>query len=164
MRDQIDLGGRGAIHLAKDRAPALGHHDQPVRLPDNLVHHPALVGSGLLEDGVQGRHYGEVDLAENGQYVAPRSAAINPELMLQADRIEAVEAQEVHRLLIVAQALLLQFKLHFRTIVIAFRHVVDGQHAALSMWILSDHGTAQVVREGSDAAPAWRIVGNERDF
>jgi hypothetical protein len=32
-------------------------------LPDNLVHHPALVGSGLLQNGVQGCHHGEGDLA-----------------------------------------------------------------------------------------------------
>ena len=154
VRDQIDLGGRGTIDLAQNRAPALGHHDQPFRLPDDLVHHPPLVGSGLLQDGVQGRHHGKVDLAQDGQNMAARPAAIDPELMLQADHVEAVEPQEVHRLLIVAQALLLDLELHFRPIVVTFRHVIDGQHAALRLWILSGHGIAQVVREGGDAAPA----------
>ena len=164
VRDQIDLGGGGAIDLAENRAPALGHHDQSFRLSDDLVHHPALVGSGLLEDSVQGRHHGQVDLAQDGQDVAPGPAAVDPELMLQTDRVEAVEAQEVHRFLIVAQALLLQLELHFRPVVVTFWHVIDRQHAKLRVGILSGNGSVQVVREGSDAAPAWQIVRDERDF
>ena len=66
-------------------------------------------------------------MAEN---VAPRPAAIDPELMLQTDHVEAVEPKEVHRLLIVAQALLLDLEPHFRRVVVAFRHVIDGQHRA----------------------------------
>ena len=84
--------------------------------------------------------------------------------MLQTEHVKAVEPKEVHRLLIVAQALLLEFELHFRPIVITFRHVIDGQHATLCVWILRGHGTAQVVREGRDSAPAWQIVRDERDF
>ena len=164
MRDQVDLGRRRTIDLPQNRASALGHHDQPFRLPDNLVHHPALVGTGLLQDGMQGRHHGEVDLAEDCQDMAPRSAAIDPELMLQTDHVKAVEPKEVHRLLIIAQALLLDFKLHFRPVVITFGHVIDGQHAALRLWVLGGDGIAQILREGSDAAPARHIVRDKGDF
>ncbi len=164
VRDQIDLGGRRTIDLAKNRAPALGHHDQPLRLPDDLVHHPPLVGSGLLQDGMQGGHHRQVDLTKDGQDVAARAAAIDSELMLQTEHVEAVETKEVHRFLIVAQALLLDLEPDFLAIIISFRQVIDGQHAAFRVRVLSGHGISQVGREGRDAAPARPIVGNERDL
>ncbi len=93
VRDQIDLGRGRTIDLPQNRAPALGHHDQPFRLPDDLVHHPALVGTGLLQDGMQGCHHRKVDLAQDCQNMVPRSAAIDPELMLQTEHVEAVEIE-----------------------------------------------------------------------
>jgi hypothetical protein len=96
--------------------------------------------------------------------MAAGSAAIDPELMLQTEHVEAVEPKEVHRLLIVTQAMLLNFELHILPVIVTFRHVIDGQHCALCIWIFSGYGTAQVVREGGDAASARQIIRDERDF
>ncbi len=96
--------------------------------------------------------------------MAARSAAIDPELMLQTEHVKAVKSKEVHRFLIVAQAFLLDFELHFLLIIVAFRHVIDGQHAAFRLWVLGGDGLAQVVREGGDAAPARQIIRDEGDF
>jgi hypothetical protein len=113
---------------------------------------------------MQGRHHREVDLAQDSQNMAARSAAIDPELVLQTEHVKAVEPKEVHRLLIVAQALLLNFELHILPVIVTFGHVIDGQHCAFRAWIFSSHGTAQVVRESRDAASARQIVRDERDF
>jgi hypothetical protein len=52
---------------------------------------------------------------------------------------------------------------HFRRIVVAFRHVIDGHHAAFRLRIPSRQCGTQVMRERSDATPARQIVGDERD-
>ena len=96
--------------------------------------------------------------------MASGSAAVDAELVLQAEHVETVEAKKVGRFAIVAQTLLLDLEPHLRRIVVAFRHVIHGQHAAPRIWVLGGDGLAQVVGEGGDAALARRVVGDECDL
>jgi len=44
--------------------------------------HPVLIGKKLLQDGMQGRRYGQIGLAKLRQNVTAGSAAVDPEFML----------------------------------------------------------------------------------
>ena len=95
--DEVHLVGGHPVGLLQDLLAPARHDHQAVAAQDEFLHHPPLLGIGLAQDGVQGRHHRHAHFLEQGQHVAAGGAAVDAELVLQAQHLGVAEVQEVRR-------------------------------------------------------------------
>ena len=158
------LAGRRLVNLLQHLPPALGHHHQPGRERDQLLHHAPLVGSRLAQHGVQRGDDGHSQFAQQRQNVAAGRPAENAELVLQADDVHVADVEEIRRAQIGRQVLLLDLEANHFRIIVAARNVVDRHGEALALRIRAGDGGKQVGRERGDAALARQIVADKSDL
>ena len=84
VRDHVDLLRQHAIDLLQEFRAALAHDDQPVGQGGDFFQHPALIGIGIAQNGVQGRDDGHAQFAQERQDVAARPPAEDAIFVLQA--------------------------------------------------------------------------------
>ena len=87
MGDDIDLALGDAVYLAQDLRALARHHHDAVAASRQLLHHLALRGVRIAQDGMQGGHHGHADFLEQGEDVAPRRSAVDAEFVLHAQHV-----------------------------------------------------------------------------
>ena len=159
--DEINLLRRHAIDLLQEFHAALAHDDQPIGQGRDFFQHPALIGVGVAQNGVQGRDDGHAQFAQEGQDVTARPPAEDAIFVLQADEVDVVDIQEVGGAAIRVNILLRQFKANAGRIGVAGLDVVDGQGNAGCSLVFGGDGLTQVGGERGNAALARQVVADE---
>ena len=125
MRDEINPGRRRLVNLLQHLLPALGHHHQPRRARNQLLHHPPLLGAGFAQNGVQRGHDRHPQLAQQGQERAAGRPAVAAELVLHADDVRIAHVQEIRRALVSGQVLPLDLETNLAGILLRRRQVLS---------------------------------------
>ena len=164
MRDEIDLGRRRLVDVLQHLAAALGHHDEPRRERDQLLHHAPLVRSRLAQHGMERGDDGHSQFAQQCQDMTAGRPAENAELVLQADDVHVADVEEVRGAQIGRQVLLLNLEANHFRVLVATWNVVDRHGEALALGMRAGDGGKQVGRERGDAALARQVVADESDL
>ncbi len=98
VRDEDDLIRVGAIHRPQQIARPFGHHDQLARTRDQTLHHPPLIGIGLVEDGVERDDQRRAHPVEEFEDHVAGKAAEQPEFVLEPDDIGAARLDPPRRI------------------------------------------------------------------
>ena len=163
VRDVIDFLGRDAIDLLEEVNAALAHHDDPVGQGGHFLQHPELIGVGIAQNRVKGRHDRHAQIAQQGQDVAARPAAIDAILVLQTHQVHVVDVQKISGPPIRIDVFFAQLKTNARRIVVAGGDVIDRQGDAGRAGEFRGDGLAQVGGKGGDPALAGQIVADKAD-
>ena len=163
MRNQIDLGVWNVERFMKDVRGLLAHDNQPVRKSCNLVHHRALVGIWIAQDGVQRGDKRHVQPAQEFQNMRARTAAKDSIFMLQANQIDIAEIQEVGGLAVGRQIILGQFEAYPSRITVALFGIVHRKSQQLRRAVFRMNGVAQIGCECRNSTMSWKIVANDGD-
>ena len=158
VRNDRNPARRDAIDLAQDLGGALAHHHDPIRQAADGADDLLLVLVGLLEDGVEGGDDRHAQVLQQADDIVARLAAIDAELVLEADGIDAVHVEEVDGAAVVADDPLADLELHLGRVVVAERDVVHrhrpqfGVRRMRSSWRREDRrrrSRSRNVAEGS---------------
>ena len=125
VRNNIDLSARNRIHFAQEAGRLLAHHNKAIGKLRNLFQHGALIRIGIAQDCVKRCNQRHLQLVQQRENVTARNPAVDAILMLQADKIVAVEIQELGGSLIGSDILLLKFQAHLLRILVARLRIVD---------------------------------------
>ena len=139
------------------------HDDEALRELGELVHHAALQGIGLAEDGVQRRHDRHAQLAQQREDVAARLAAEDAVLVLHAHDVDGVDVQEVRRAPVRRDVALGDLEANPRRVRVTLAGVVHREHEAVDRGELGRDRVAEIGREGGDPALARQVVAEHRD-
>ena len=164
MCDQVDLGVGYVVDFAQEDAGTLGHDDHAGRELADLTEHTALLGAGILEDGVQGGDDRHAQVAQQTDDMAAGRTAEDAVLVLEADDIGIGEIEEIGRSQVGVELLLLDFEADFGRVVVTLRNVVDGHDETIGPGILGGNRRADVVGESRDAASSRQVIADECDL
>jgi hypothetical protein len=117
---------RDVIAVGENRAGAFGHHDQCGAAVADACEHFALTVVWFGEHGVQRRHHGLLDPLQQFEQVRARLSTEQPELMLQADRLEPAVVEEIGGVAVVVLSVLADFERDFRAVAVELVLIVDG--------------------------------------
>ena len=123
-----------------------------------------LLGTWLLEHGVQRRDDWHAEVTKQTHDVAAGGAAEDAKFMLNADNIRIREVKEIGGPQVGVELLLFDFEPDFGRVVVTLGHVVDRDDKAVRARILGGDGRADVVSEGCDAASSWQVIADECDL
>ncbi len=90
-------------------------------------------------------------------------SAVDAIFVLQANKIVAIEVEEISGPLIGGNVLLCQLQTHLLRIVVAGFGIVDGNGEQASFTVFGCQSVTQVGRESGNAALARQIVSNKSD-
>ena len=96
--------------------------------------------------------------------IVARLAAIDAELVLEADGIDAVHVEEVDGAAVVADDPLADLELHLGRIVVAARDVVHRHRPKLSVRRMALHGGEKIGGEGRDPATSRNVAADDGDL
>ena len=161
VRDHIDLSAGNRIHFAQQLGRQFAHDNQAIGELCDLFEHDALICVRFAQNRVQRSDQRHFQSAQQGQNVAARGAAVDAVFMLQADKIVAIEVQEIGGPLIGGNILLRQFQAHLLRIIVARIGIVDGNGKQASFSVFGCERVAQVGRESGNAALARQIIPNK---
>jgi len=162
--NEDDFGEGGGVGVEEDLAAAFGHDDEVAGAGEEAVHDAALIGVGLFEDGVEGGDDGHAEFAEEGKDVAAGGAAVDAELVLEADDVDVGDVEEVGGAEVGGEVLLFDLEANDLGVGVAGGEVVDGDGEAIAEGVGGGDGGEDVRGEGSDAALAGEVVSEEGDF
>ena len=163
MRDDGDATRRNPIGTAEDALRPLAHDDHPIRGGGDLAGHFALIGIGLLQDGVERGDDRNPQILKQPDDIGAGLAAIDAELMLQRDGVDLVHVQEIDGAAVVGNDLLADLELDLGRIVVTFRDVVHGKRPELGFRRFFLHGGEQIRRKRRNSAPARDVRSNDSD-
>ena len=158
VRDQVDLGLRDAVDLQEECACAFGHDDHPRGKVDQLVQDAPLIGVGLAQDRMQGRHDRHPQVPQEAEDMTARTPSEDPIFVLKADDVGIREVQEIGRAAIAVTVLLVDLEPNFGRVVVPFGTIVHRHDEAFRLVELAGHRVIHVVRECGDAALARQVV------
>ena len=143
---------------------SLGHHDHAGGELADLTQHAALLGAGVLEDGVQRCDDRHAQIAQQPNDVAAGRTAEDAVFVLKADDIRVSEIEEIGRTQVGVDLLLLDFEPNFRRVVVTLGNVVDRHDETIRTGILGGNRRAEVVGEGRYAASSRQVIADECDL
>jgi chaperonin GroES len=164
MRDEVDLFGADAVHVAREPRSGRAHDHHPLRERRQLVHHAALESVRLGEDGVQRGDDGHPQFAQQLQDVTPGFSAEDPVLVLDADDVDGVDVQEVRGATVRGDLALGDLEANTRRVGIAPAGIVHREDEALDLGTGRSDGPAQIGRESRDPAMTRQVVAEHRDL
>ena len=119
MWNHIDLSAGTAYTSRRRPAAQLAHHNQAIGELRDLFKHGALICVRFAQHRVQRSHQRHLQSAQQGKNVTARDPAVDAIFMLQANKIVAIEVEEIGGPLIGGKVLLLQFQAHLFGIFVA---------------------------------------------
>jgi hypothetical protein len=124
------------------------HDNQAIGELCDLFEHDPLICVRLAQNRVQRSDQRHFQSAQQGQNVAARGAAVDAVFMLQADKIVAIEVQEICGPLIGGNVFLRQLQAHLFRIIVAGIGIVDGngKEASFSVFGCERGGECSVHR------------------
>src|SRR5262249_54070909 len=128
-----------------------------------LVNDSLLPGRGFSQDRMQSGDNGRVQVPHERKDVAAVGSAKNPELMLNRDRLEVSEVQEVSSPPIRLGILLFYLEADLWRVFVTGVDVIDGGDNALGTGVLFRDCAAQVIRKRGNSTLSRNIVRNETD-
>ena len=124
MRDDENRVRRYTVDFLQETSPHFAHDHQAIAHFCEAAQDPPLLRSRFAQQCVQRRDLRHAEFAEQLYEVLPFCSPVNTEFVLDAYSIVLVHVQVFGRLPVVRQALLGDFKLDLRRIVVAVGHVI----------------------------------------
>src|SRR5665213_108739 len=159
----VNFAGGNPIHIAQELGGKLAHHHQTIRQLSDLLKHNTLICVWFTENRVQRSDQGHFQPAEHCQNVATGNTAENTVFMLQADKIVAIEVQELCCLFIGGNIFLRQFQPNPLGIVVMRIRVIDWDRKEASFSVFGRESIAEVSCESGNAALARQVISNKRN-
>ena len=161
--DDVEFGLGHLVGFEQDFSAFLSHDDEAVAAADEFVHHFALGGVGVAQDGVEGGDDGHADLLEEGEQVAAGGTAVDAELVLDGEDVGVVEVEEIGGATVGVEVFFEEFEADAGWVVVALDPVVDCADEAVGFRSGGGDGLAEVVGEGGDAAESGQVICQEGD-
>jgi hypothetical protein len=103
------------------------------------------------------------DFFEEGEQVAASGAAIDAELMLDAEHIGIGEVQKIRCTPVGVEVFFQQLKADAGGVVITFDPIIDGTDEAVGGWGCCGDGLAEVMSESGNTTEPRKIISEEGD-
>jgi hypothetical protein len=139
----------------------VAHHDQPFGKRNHLVQCALLIGARGGQDGVQRRHHGHAQLAQQGQHVPARGAAEDAVLVLQTHHVDRVDVQKLGRTPVRVDLAFGDLEAHALRIRVRLGRVVQRHDQRLDCRSGFGRGRRQIGGERGDPALARQIRADE---